>query len=132
MKRIVLYLLMVVPACLSFPSIAKAQNVPDDEGEVITITIDENSLINGPKRTPLLVPITAVYFEMLSNVDVSFAYNIGDVTVTLTNLVSGSSVVTIVDSSAGNTVIPVTLGTGLYRIEFCTEDGVGYVGYFIY
>ena len=78
----------------------------------------------------MLIPFDAMFFATLHTVELVFAYNIGEVSIRLTNMVSNNYLTTIVDSSAGSTIIPVTLGTGLYRIEFCTEDGVEYEGYF--
>lgn len=61
MKRFLLFLAFV--GLLVFPLCAEAQNLPDDEGVVIEISIDEQLPINGPGRSPSLTPISAIYYS---------------------------------------------------------------------
>lgn len=128
MKKIALYFLMTIPVLLS-SVVAVAQNIPEEEGEMITVTaiIPEN----GPHRSTAIIPFSVEYYVNYSCVCVSFTSNIGNITITLTNLTTDSHYSTVVDSCAGSVLLPVSLGTGFYRIEFnCLDSGNGYVGYF--
>lgn len=87
MKRFLLFLAFV--GLLVFPLCAEAQNLPDDEGVVIEISIDEQLPINGPGRSPSLTPISAIYYSSYSCIQVCFQYNIGNVTTVLNNSTAG-------------------------------------------
>ena len=73
-----------------------------------------------------------VYIGENACVGVSFMTDLGSVTISLTNLTTMINVNRIVNSSCGNCYIPITGGPGLYCIEFLTEDGARYYGYFAF
>ena len=114
MKQFALYLMMTIASFLSFTSQAKAQDIPDDDDEII-IVITEEITENGPTRS--FIPISATYCIPLSCLDIVFLDNIGVVEIVITDLSSGSSTVYNTQSSLGEVVIPIN-GTGCYRIEF--------------
>ena len=128
MKQFTLSLMLAFAALLAFPIYSYAQVIPDDEEEIVIINQDQNG--NGLGRNLLSVPIEATYFCTLSYVDVVFLDNIGIVTITLTNLTTGGAAVTQTDSGFGGCLVPVTLGSGFYRISFVAQDGASYEGYF--
>ena len=128
MKKFTLSLMLAFAALLAFPIYSYAQVIPDDEEEIVIINQDQNG--NGLGRNLLSVPIEATYFCTLSYVDVVFLDNIGIVTITLTNLTTGGTAVTQTDSGFGGCLVPVTLGSGFYRISFVVQDGASYEGYF--
>lgn len=98
----------------------------DNEEEVIDITVD-------PAGTPVTrseIPVSAFYVSAMNRINITFLHNIGDVTIRLTNLTTGYMISTVVDSSVGSYILPVTGGTGLYKLSFITEDGAHYSGFF--
>lgn len=131
MKHFVLLLWFAITAFFISPFTAKAQDIPNEDGEEIEITITNNTPDNGPKRTPAVIPFTAYYYASISCVELCFLDIIGEVTVTMTNLATGYSSNFLVDSTNGSTFLPVPDYSGLWQILFVTEGGSNYSGYFI-
>ena len=121
------FLLLLAPLfALSFfvmPSFSQ------NDYDVIEIDINYTPPVVGPVRYPVLVPITATYYVSLSYIDVVFTDNIGDVTITLSNLTTGGYVSSQINSGFGGALVPVTLGSGNYRIDFSSSGG-NYYGTF--
>lgn len=113
MKHLALSLLMASTFLFSFVPYANAQDIPDDDDEII-IVITEEITENGPTRS--IIPITATYSISSSCLDVVFLDNIGNVDILITDLASGSSTVYHIQSSVGEIVIPIN--PGCYFIEF--------------
>ena len=131
MKRLLLSLMLTISVVIFVPFQSFGQDIPDD-GEEIEIDINTNSSDTGPRRTTSIVPLTAFYFQSLSCIGVVFNENIGDVTITLTNLTSGSLSSIVVDSQIGYVVVPFTPISGLWQISFYVmESGPSYSGTFI-
>lgn len=128
MKQLLLSLMMTFVFLVSFSFTANAQDIPDDD-DVIVIDVTHNTTETGPQRS--IIPIYAAFCPSLSLVEIEFLINIGDVTICLTNLTSGSMASTVVDSSYGSCILPVTGGDGLYYLEFLLSDGNRYFGYFL-
>lgn len=128
MKRLLLSLMMPFALLISFTITAKAQDIPDDD-DVIVIDVTHNTTETGPQRS--IIPIYATFCPSLSLVEIEFLFNIGEVTVCLTNLTASSMTSTAVDSSFGGCILPVTGGPGLYCLEFLLSDGTRYYGYFL-
>ena len=129
MKKNFVYLLLAISFLLAIPQPTMAQNIPD-EGEEIVVDVTGNNSENGPGRILSPIPLTAIYYHSLSCLEIYFLYSIGDVTITLTNLTTGGAAVTQTDSGFGGCLVPVTLGSGFYRISFVAQDGASYEGYF--
>lgn len=130
MRKIFLFFLMTVSMLFSFSSPAIAQDIPDDE-EVIVVDITHNTTETGPKRSPAIIPISANYYVLSSCLEILFLYDIGDVTISMTNLTTGYNSITIVDSFYGGAILPILSISGLWEIVFSTEGGDIYVGSFI-
>lgn len=128
MKKYVLSLMLVVTAMFVFPFHSYAQNIPDEE-EGTEVRIEEYTSENGAGRS--IVPLTVTLYQSLSCIEVAFLSNLGEVTIQLTNLSNNASVNTAIDSNCGSCIIPITNGSGLYRIDFITADGAQFCGYFI-
>jgi hypothetical protein len=100
----------------------------DDDEEVIDLTVD-------PAGTPLMRSlnqgISAVINSTTNLLFIDFLSNLGEVTIRLTNLTTGGIASTLVDSSCGGCILPVTGGPGLYCLEFLLSDGTRYYGYFL-
>lgn len=128
MKKYVLSLMLVVTAMFVFPFHSYAQNIPDEE-EGTEVRIEEYTSENGAGRS--IVPLTVTLYQSLSCIEVAFLSNIGEVTIQLTNLSINASVNTVIDSNFGSCIIPVTNGSGIYRIEFITMEGTQFYGLFI-
>lgn len=112
---------------LSFTSLAYACPDGDDE-EVIDLTVD-------PAGTPVMRTlnqgISAVINSTTNLLFIDFLSNLGEVTIRLTNLTTGGIASTLVDSSCGSCILPVTSGSGLYCLEFLLSDGTRYYGNFL-
>lgn len=130
MKHYVLFLMLSFITTLSFPFQSFAQDyTEDEEGDEIVI-INQDLHGNGSGRDYLPVPIQARLFHSACYIIVKFYTNLGEVNVSFTNLTTGSISTTQVNSCIGEVIIPVTLGSGYYRIDFITPEGPSYFGYF--
>ena len=125
MKQFTLSLLMTIASLVSFTSIAQAQDIPDDDDEII-IVITEEITENGPTRS--VIPIQATFNIALSCLDVVFFDTIGEVEIVITDVISGSSTAHYIQSSLGEAIIPINKPSGVYLIEF----NLSYVSYFGY
>lgn len=132
MKHFVLAPMLVVMTLLAFPFHAFAQDIPEDEeGEEIVIIINQDLSGNGTGRDILPVPINAMLFRLAGCIEVGFLSNIGEVTISLTNLTTGYVSSTVVNSEFGSIIIPFTNCPGIWRMGFLTGDGCAYEGYII-
>lgn len=128
MRKLFLFFLMTVSLLFSFSSPAKAQDIPDDD-EVIVIDITHNTTETGPKRSPAIIPINANYHVLSSCLEVIFLYDMGDVTISVTNTTSGYNYSTVVESCWGTTLLPLQLSSGLWTITFQSGGtGASYSG----
>lgn len=130
MRQLFLPFLMAASLLLSFSPAAKAQDTPDEEG-VIVIDLSSITTEHGPKRSPVLVPINATYYVPSSCLEILFLFDMGDVSVSVTNISSGDHYSTTVESYCGTAILPLPLSSGLWAISFSTDDGDNYIGYFI-
>lgn len=96
----------------------------------IPIQVIISSGQEGPHRAPEYVPIQAYYEESLSFVCMSFAYSLGDLDITITNLTDGSHFDYEVDSSLGSAILPISGDAGFYTIVIMTSSGAQYGGEF--
>ncbi len=129
MKHLILSLSLVFMSLISIPVQSYAQVIlDDDEGDEIVI-INEDLFGNGPARDLAPVPVCALLFRLSSCIGVEFLNNMGIVTITLSNQTTGGTSTMQINSSFGEAVIPVSLGSGNYRIDFCSSCG-NYYGYF--
>lgn len=103
-------------------------NTNDDDSEEIIITVDlPGTSIN---RTVFENPFSAYYYPISSEIVIIFQSAIGNVSIRLTNLSTGSYSSWTIDSSCGSCILPLSIGDGLCQIEFLTAEGVRYRGYF--
>lgn len=125
-----MFYMLLTAVLLSVSSIAKAQDIPNDEG-VIVVDITQNTTETGPKRAPAIIPISANYYLLSSCLEVLFLYDMGDVTVSVTNLNTGYNSTFMTDSSHG-IILPLLRIPGPWEITFNAEGkGVIYIGRFI-
>lgn len=96
----------------------------------IPIQVIISSGQEGPHRAPEYVPIQAYYEESLSFVCMSFAYSLGDLDITITNLTDGTYADYEVDSSLGSAILPMSGNTGIYNVLIVTAGGIQYGGEF--
>lgn len=115
MKLFTLSLMMTIASLLSFTPYAQAQDIPDDDDEII-IVITEEITETGPTRS--IIPIQATYNISLSCLDVIFLNNIGEVEIAITDYYSGSNTTFHIQSSLGEMLIPINNQSGVYLIEF--------------
>lgn len=103
----------------------------DPEGEPIPIEFNDPGESGNPiLRGPVVIPFEVYLDNTLSQVNVLFLANIGEVSVQLKNLTTGLISNTMIDSTYGEGVVPITGGAGSYYIVFWTEDGAQYSGFF--
>ena len=115
-----------------FPLETFAQNTPDDDGEEVVIVIDESSQGNGHGRSIIPAPFSVTLFRSLNCIQVEFLDNMGEITISLTNFITGSISSLIVDSQVGSVVVPFAPSSGLWQISFHLEgSGTSYSGTFI-
>lgn len=123
--------MLTITAMLVFSFHSFAQDIPvEEEGEAIVI-INQSLNGNGPGRDVVSVPIVATLFRTIHCIEVVFLYNIGEVTITMSNLTTGSLSTTLVDSQNGSIIIPISSVSGFLQITFQTEDSSSYVGYIL-
>ena len=127
-KKLV-YLFVTVVAMTAFPVLSMAQDNGDDEYEAIDLNYEQNNNNIGV-RTGVVIPVEAYYMNGMSAVYVEFMMNVGEIEIRLTHLTTGSTTSTLVHSSIGSCILPVTGGPGMYRITFITESGEQYYGMF--
>lgn len=128
-KRLTLLLVVLLASTMSITINAKND---DPEGEPIPIELNDPGESGNPIfRGPVIIPIEACFNSTFSQVSIQFLSYIGEVTIQLTNLSNNASVNTAIDSSCGSCIIPVTNGSGIYRIEFLLADGLQFYGFFI-
>jgi hypothetical protein len=127
-KRLLSFFLAFVAT--SFCFFADAQS-DDPDGKPIPIEYNDPGESGDPIfRSGVVVPVVAFYFEESQQVGISFLFSVGTVNLRLTNLTTMSSSVYVVDSSLGNGYVPVTLGSGYYRLELLIADGSSFIGFF--
>jgi hypothetical protein len=129
MKTLFFSLVLAFPLFFAF-SKGENTNQSSTADDVVEITITENLPDSNPIRFPSLVPLRAYYYVTGAFVDILFLDNLGEVTITLTNLSSGNFSSSLADSGFGGFFIPITLGCGNYRISFVSQGGASYEGYF--
>ena len=76
------------------------------------------------------VPITCEYIEDIPNLMFSFYSDLGNVSITITNLLTGEIVSRVVDTQLGIVNIPISGSAGYYYISIITPSGLYYHGQF--
>ncbi|MBR4351736.1 MAG: DUF3244 domain-containing protein [Bacteroidales bacterium] len=127
MKHFFLHLLLPLLATLFvLPFPISAHSHQDDQQPIlINVTLPGQS----GNRGSLQIPFEAVLSTEALTITIVFQSEIGYLDVSITNLSTGSSTNTNINSAAGNIGLPVTGGSGLYYIELCATDVI-YYGYF--
>lgn len=107
---------------------AITQKIEDD---VIPIPLDCNESESDSIifRSPA-IPIIANVIPSQSIIAVTFLYNIGDVSIEISNLYSNEEYYYEESSLSGTSILPFYGGTGYYYIRFRTLSGLLYSGYF--
>lgn len=127
-----LFITLLLASAISMFAVPKDNCVfSGDDDDVIEIDVNYIPPFTGPKRSPAIVPISAVYYAEQSIIEVSFLNNIGEVDVTFTNLTLGSGSNFTIDSSFGSVYIPVNYTSGYFSVEFVTSTGDTYLGYLL-
>lgn len=129
MKHFVLSLMLVVMTLLVFPFHSFAQDIPEDEDGDEIVIINQNQSGDGPARDILPVPINATLFRLSCCIEVEFLSNLGEVTITLTNLTTGTVSSTVANSGSGSVIIPFLYTSGLWQIVIIADNST-YFGFF--
>ena len=125
MKKVILFLLSLLFSLPNFISIAeetKKENVP------ITIVEKEQSNPNLPRTPDFGSDITAFY--QYGMIYLQFAYDMGEVEITVTNETTGEMWQQTEDTAFGSTSIATTTDAGNYYITIVTDNASCYSGSF--
>jgi hypothetical protein len=77
-------------------------------------------------------PIVSVYYAMFTSIQTTVTDDLGEVDLTVTNLMTGESWWTTFDSGeTSQSLLPISGSPGYYEIEYITESGDVYVGEFL-
>lgn len=107
-----------------------ASNADDgDDGEEIIIEYSDPG--EGVNRGVIDIPFHVFYYNQQSCVVIAFTNNIGEINISFTNLLNSTCTNTAIDSIYGNCILPITNGSGNYRIDLQTSNGAHYYGYFV-
>lgn len=124
--------LSIISFCLlfCFTSNVYSTNLLEKDLDIIIIDLAMNPPKNGVKRSSAFVPIVAVYRTSLLSMEVSFLSDIGDVSIVMTNVMTGeSSQVLLSLSGPCSTLIPIPTANGIWQIDFILYDiGKSYTG----
>lgn len=129
MKKIII-LVVTMLSLLLFAFDLNAQEIIDDNGEDEIVISGGDVSGGGPNRGSSYIPLRAFFIPSSSCISIYFLDEIGDVTITITNLSTGEYCSTIVDSQYGRELIPLSGGAGYYLIRIETSGGLAYYGYF--
>ena len=101
---------------------------------------DENAKMKIPLRMEstgkhvrdlIQEPLTCHYYGMLTSIVTTFASDLGDVTLTVTNTSTGEAWYDVFNSGAApQTALPISGTEGLYEIVYITHSGDIYEGSF--
>ena len=132
-KRIVISMLALIGlslACFSTRAgtLLSFGSVKD---EVIPLKIETTAVDPNSPRTPIEIPIYCYYSESTGGLCFVFAYPLGDVTITLTEVAAGIISTNDYPTSSLFVEVPVP-GSGTYGISIQLESGTEYTGQFIY
>ena len=125
MKKVILFLLSLLFSLPNFISIAeetKKENVP------ITIVEKEQSNPNLPRTPDFGSDITAFY--QYGMIYLQFAYDMGEVEITVTNETTGEMWQQTEDTAFGSVSITTSTSAGDYYITIVTDDASCYSGNF--
>lgn len=128
MKKIIC-LLLITTATWALSNFSAFAQCEDDSEEEVPIQYVENEGQNGA-RSFFVSPISVTISPGLSKLNVSFLYNVGIVSVKITNHLTGDTSLFDIDSKIERTSISVSDDKGYYTIVFKTEDGASYRGHF--
>lgn len=132
MKRFILWaLLMFSPLFLSPVHAFNPSNDDDDDEEEIIVLVSTTEEGQNGNRGFSFVPLEVSFSQLHQTISIHFLINEGPVTITITNLSNGSYSNYLVDSSCGYTWLPLPANEGIYRIDFCLDDGTCYYGLFV-
>ncbi len=89
-----------------------------DEGGFVDIIIGTTPppTSNPKPKAPVLIPVSARYYEISQEIVLSFTANLGNVSVTVLNVTTGESVYDTVDSADGIVSVPISGTSGQYYL----------------
>ncbi len=89
-----------------------------DEGGFVDIIIGTTPppTSNPKPKAPVLIPVSARYYEISQEIVLSFTANLGNVSVTVLNVTTGESVNDVVDTSDGIVSCPISGTAGEYLL----------------
>lgn len=132
MKRFILWaLLLFSPLFLSPVYAFNPSNDDDDDEEEILVLVSTTEEGQNGNRGFAFIPMEVSFSRLHQTISIHFLLSEGPVTITITNLTNGSYSNYLVDSGCGSTWLPLPANEGIYRIDFCLDDGTCYYGLFV-
>lgn len=123
-KTIILMAALFTALCNCF-----ALSTLSGDDEIIPLECSESELDTIIFRTPV-VPIQAFLNSAQSIITVTFLYDMGDVSISISNMITGEEFFFEEASLPGSAILPFNGDTGYYYIRFRAVDGHAYFGYF--
>lgn len=133
MKRVIVFPVLILVGVLlaCFSTKAKSTSIPTEDDPPIVLQESEPMIDPNSPRSPALIPVSCHFNTAEGSLDFSFLFPMGDVTITLTEVVAG--VVSSDDYSTSSCFVAVPVpGPGTYDISVVLESGTEYIGQFIY
>ncbi len=123
MKKLIVFLMAVL-----LPLSAFEMSADEKETRIIPIKIQEGV---HRERSLIQIPIESYYSGMMSSIQTTFTSDLGQIDMTVTNLMTGESWSDCFDSGiTPQTFLPISGAPGLYEITYLTSFGDLYEGTF--
>mgnify|MGYP003445149075 FL=1 len=121
-KQIILLLAVFLPL------FAFDMNADESKNKVIPLKQKQGTYL----QRGMILPIEATFDGLLSSIITSTSSDLGEVSLTVTNLSTGETWYDTFDSSSTPQVVtPISGSTGTYEIVYITESGEVYEGNFM-
>lgn len=113
----------ILTTCIAVTTFA--QDVKDQYVDFQIVAQDDIS--KHIYRAPVMIPVEGFYNSMLRTVHLSFEYDLGFITVSVENLLTGEFSIATVSSAMGVYDINIGSDSGIYRIIISTSSGQQYI-----
>ena len=105
--------------------------IQSDQNNGIPIVKKEDPLPDGTPRSPVVAPITCILDDVFGELDFTFLFPMGDVTITLTESMAGVVSSDLYSTNSCLVSVPIPC-SGTFDISILLSSGVEYSGHFIY
>ena len=120
MKRILTNLLLI--CCIAITGYAQ-----NGSNQVIDFQVEKGQIDTPIYRAPAIIPVSGYYMSFINTLYLSFIYDMGNVTVTIENTVTGDSLSESIPTDSGLQAISLGADNGLYVITIIMPGGQQYI-----